>query len=209
VTDTPNLATQKTSNLALKPNKNKQSLLFLILVFSLPIILAKFALDQNWLNTGVTNQGTLLSEPLTLSDLNIDQTSYTKQWLIIYRLPEQCLQGCQKTLETVHNSYVALGKDMPRITPLLLKQKTLLPEQNERILASQWQVANLSEQAKTKLSNSQIVIADPLGNIILSYDTLITQLKAGQDNLQSTQQTLLGKAIIADMKKLLKYSKVG
>jgi hypothetical protein len=209
VTDSSNSHAHEDSELPLKPNKNKQSLILLFVVFALPIILAKFALDQNWLNTGVTNQGVLLTEQLTVKDLEIDQTKFSEQWLIIYLLPEHCLKNCQKTLETVHNSYVVLGKDMPRITPLLLKNHQLSPEENKRILASQWQVTQISEQAKAKLSDSQILIADPLGNIILSYDSMVTSQQLEQNNPQSNQQTLLGKAIIADMKKLLKYSKVG
>jgi hypothetical protein len=202
-------------------NKNKKSLLLLVVVFALPIILAKFALEQGWLDSGVTNQGILLTEPLTLKDLDIEQTLFSKQWLIVYSLPEQCDYSCQKTLETVHNSYVALGKDMPRITPLLLKRKELSSEQNQRLLASQWQVTQLSEQAKAKLKNTQIFIADPLGNIILSYqpisESFTTDNSAylehsqslNRKNRPSVQQTMLSKAIIADMKKLLKYSKVG
>jgi hypothetical protein len=49
------------------------------------------------------------------------------------------------------------------------------------------------------LITPQILIADPLGNIILSH----------QLPVNTQQQGVLGKAIIADMKKLLKYSKVG
>jgi hypothetical protein len=209
MTDTPNTLSQKELELPLKPNRNKQSLLLLVVVFALPIILAKCALEQNWLDSGVTNQGMLLEEPLTLSDLKIDQTQFSKQWLIIYRLPENCLKNCQQTLETVHNSYVALGKHMPRITPLLLKQKELLPEENKRLLTSQWEINLISEQAKAKLSSAKILISDPLGNIILSYDSITVDKQFDQDNPKLTQQVLLSRAIIADLKKLLKYSKVG
>ncbi len=215
-----NLAEQDTIS-PLTINKNKQSLLLLVAVFALPIILAKFALDQNWLNSGVTNQGELLTEPLTLNDLDIEKTAFSKQWLIVYSLPTTCDYNCQKTLETVHNSYVALGKDMPRITPLLLQNNELSSEQSQRLLTSQWQITQVSEQTKNKLIETQIFIADPLGNIILSYQPINDQLTARTSmNLEnnkpqqrekkpSIQQTMLSKAIITDMKKLLKYSKVG
>ena len=178
---------------------NRRSLLLLITVFILPILLAKLALENQWLDLGVTNQGELLTQPLTLTDLGMNEQEFTQQWLIIYRLPSQCPDMCLHSIETVHNSYVALGKDMPRVTPVLLKGNIFSAQQNKQLSKSQWQILALTPQMKNLLQGPQILIADPLGNIILSH-----QLPE-----QEQQQTSLGKAIIADMKKLLKYSKVG
>ena len=62
--------------------RNRRSLLLLMAVFILPILLAKLALDNQWLNLGVTNQGKLLTQPLTLKDLGISESELAKQWLI-------------------------------------------------------------------------------------------------------------------------------
>ncbi|MBU2892026.1 hypothetical protein KO495_01660 [Colwellia sp. D2M02] len=204
------------TDMVIKPNRNRQSLLLLLVVFALPVILAKLALEQKWLEFGVTNQGELINKSLTLTDLGIEQSQFEHQWLIMYLLPAQCHKSCQQTLETVHNSYVALGKEMPRITPVALKQHEFSVEQSQRLAKSQWQIMPMPQQALQHISSTQIVIADPLGNIILSYnphgdtasqlDSANTSAEAQSD---STQQTRLGKAIITDMKKLLKYSKVG
>ena len=178
---------------------NRRSLLLLITVFILPILLAKLALENQWLDLGVTNQGELLTQQLTLTDLGMNEQEFAQQWLIIYRLPSQCTDMCLHSIETVHNSYVALGKDMPRVTPVLLKENIFSAQQNKQLTKSQWQILALTPQMKNLLQGPQVLIADPLGNIILSH-----QLPE-----QEQQQTSLGKAIIADMKKLLKYSKVG
>jgi len=69
---------------------NRRSLLFVIAIFVLPIILAKFALNGDWLAKGVTNKGTLLTEELTLTQLGINNSAYDKQWLILYSLPQSC-----------------------------------------------------------------------------------------------------------------------
>ena len=90
--------------------KNRRSLLLLLTVFILPILLAKLALENQWLEQGVTNQGQLLTQQLTLTDLGINEEEFAQQWLIIYRLPSQCPDMCLHSIETVHNSYVALGK---------------------------------------------------------------------------------------------------
>jgi len=179
--------------------RNRRSLLLLIGVFILPILLAKLALDNQWLNLGVTNQGKLLAQPLTLKELGINESELAKQWLIIYRLPSVCPDVCLHSIETVHNSYVALGKDMPRVSAVLLKENIFSTQQSQQLAKSQWKIIALTPQMNNLLHEPQVLIADPLGNVILRH-----QLPE-QEQLQAA----FGKAIVADMKKLLKYSKVG
>lgn len=180
-------------------HKNRKSLLLVLFAFALPIILAKLALEQNWLALGVTNQGTLLNNELTLEKLGLKNELFKEQWLILYSLPKECLSSCLKTLETVHNTYVVLGKDMPRVTPVALKQQEFSPQQNQQLAKSQWQILTMPAQSKNFITQSQVLIIDPLGNVILSHFP----------PLEKDQQADFGKAILADMKKLLKYSKVG
>jgi hypothetical protein len=180
-------------------HRNRRSLLLLIGVFILPILLAKLALDNQWLNLGVTNQGKLLAQPLTLKELGINESELAKQWLIIYRLPSVCPDVCLHSIETVHNSYVALGKDMPRVSAVLLKENIFSTQQSQQLAKSQWKIIALTPQMNNLLHEPQVLIADPLGNVILRH-----QLPE-QEQLQAA----FGKAIVADMKKLLKYSKVG
>jgi hypothetical protein len=187
-----------TSNHA-SQKRSRRSLLLLITVFILPILLAKLALDNQWLNLGVTNQGKLLAQPLTLKELGIDESELAKQWLIIYRLPNTCPEMCLHSIETVHNSYVALGKDMPRVSAVLLKGNIFSAQQSKQLAKSQWKILALTPQMNNLLHGPQVLIADPLGNVILRH-----QLPE-----QEQLQPAFGKAIVADMKKLLKYSKVG
>ena len=181
------------------PNKSRRSLLLVLATFVLPIILAKFALEQQWLETGVTNKGTLLTNELTLEQLGLKTADFKQHWLILYSLPKQCSTSCQQTLETVHNTYVALGKDMPRVSPVALYQNELSSEQLQQISLSKWQLVAMSDQAKQQIIQSKIFIVDPLGNIFLSH-----QLPE-----KTAELPQFGKQILADMKKLLKYSKVG
>jgi len=184
-----------------KPNKKKsrRSLLLVIATFALPIILAKFALEQQWLEFGVTNKGVLLTDEITLKQLGIVNKQLEQQWVILLSLPSRCDKHCEKSLETVHNTYVALGKDMPRITPVALYQSDFSGLQMEQIKNSQWQLEVMSEEAKSYIKKSQVFLVDPLGNLFLSH-----QLPNDVADFP-----LLGKQIIADMKKVLKYSKVG
>ena len=179
--------------------KNRRSLLIVIAIFALPIILAKFALDGDWLATGVTNKGTLLTNELTLAQLGIEKSEFNEQWLMLYSLPTSCATNCQKTMAAVHNTYVALGKEMPRVTPVALYQHEFSTEQLQHLAKSQWQLVAMPIQAKQYIDKSQVLIVDPLGNVFLSHQI--------PDNAEQLPQ--FGKQILADMKKVLKYSKVG
>ena len=191
--------TQKSAPGEKVQQKNRRGLLLIIAVFALPIILAKFALEGNWLATGVTNKGTLLPNELTLEQLGVEIPAIEKQWLIIYNLPTHCDIQCQNTLEAVHNTYVALGKEMPRVTPIALYQNELSNDQLEQISKSQWQLMATPVKTKEHIKEPQVLIVDPLGNVFLSHQI--------PEKIEQLPQ--FGKQILADMKKLLKYSKVG
>ncbi|NQY62679.1 MAG: hypothetical protein HRT38_02965 [Alteromonadaceae bacterium] len=179
--------------------KSRTSLFVLLAAFALPIIIAKLALEQNWLDYGVTNKGSLLESELTLSQIGLNTADYDEKWLILYTLPEQCDDQCEKALESVHNTYVALGKEMPRVIPVALTQRPFSPEQIAQIKLSKWRVEDMPSIAKNLIEHSQVYIVDPLGNIIMAH-----QIPADVENLSQ-----FGKQILSDMKKLLKYSRIG
>jgi len=179
--------------------KSRRSLLLVVAAFVLPIILAKFALEGQWLATGVTNEGKLLTNELTLAQLGINKAEFNQQWLILYSLPAACNYDCEKTMEVVHNTYVALGKEMPRITPVAMYQSQFSAEQSQQLVKSQWQLVAMPASAQQLIKQSQVFIVDPLGNVFLSH-------QLPKNNSQLPQ---FGKQILSDMKKLLKYSKVG
>ena len=180
-------------------NKGKQSLLLLCAAFIIPIVLAKLALEQQWFNYGVTNQGQLLEQELTLTDLGLSVEDYEHKWLLIYNLPEQCDINCQQVLHSVNNTYIALGKEMPRVTPIALTNESLNAEALSQINQEKWLFKPLNSQANELLKTPQILIVDTLGNVVLSHALPKTE----------SDMPAFGKAILADFKKLLKYSRIG
>lgn len=179
--------------------KSRKNFILVLVVFALPIILAKFALEFDWLKLGVTNKGTLLTNELTLTQLGVDNSDFKHQWLILLSLPKECVSECEQTLQAVHNSYVALGKYMPRVTPVALYQHTFTEKQRKQIARSQWRTIAMTDKAKKIIDHPQVYIADPLGNVMMSY----------QIPTETQQLNVFGKQILADMKTLLKLSKVG
>ncbi|MGB0937563.1 MAG: hypothetical protein ACPGTQ_08895 [Colwellia sp.] len=193
------MSSTATSNKKNNQYRNRRTLIMVLVAFGLPILLAKLALENQWLEMGVTNKGQLLSNELTLEQLGINNENFAKQWLILYSLPEQCNENCEKALEAVHNTYVALGKEMPRVTPVAMTQSVLSKEQSDQVSKSQWQLVTMPSQAKQYIDHSQVFLVDPLGNVFLSHE-----LPKEHKDLPA-----FGKQILADMKKVLKYSKVG
>lgn len=179
--------------------KSRRTLLMVIAAFALPIIIAKLALEQQWLDYGVTNKGRLLESELTLAKLGLAANELPKQWLIIYAQPKICTELCEQILESVHNTYVALGREMPRVTPVALIKSPLSKVQSDRIAQSQWQVTAMPAETPHYINQAEVLLVDPLGNIILTHTP--------PTNNQDLND--FGKQILADMKKLLKYSRVG
>ena len=180
-------------------NKSRRSMLILLAVFIIPIVLAKLALNQQWFNYGVTNQGELIENELTLAKLGLNVDDFDHQWLMLYTLPENCDQQCETTFLSVNNTYIALGKEMPRVKPVALTQQALSAEQTAKIQIKKWHIQTMPALVKELITQSQVFIVDPLGNVILSHVI--------PSNAEQLPQ--FGKAILADFKKLLKYSRIG
>ena len=134
-------------------NKSRRSMLILLAVFVIPVALAKLALNQQWFNYGVTNQGQLLENELTLAKLGLNLTDFDHHWLLLYTLPASCDQQCEKTLVSVNNTYIALGKEMPRVMPVALTQQNLTDEQASKIQLKKWHVQAMPALAKVRLRN--------------------------------------------------------
>ena len=183
-----------------KPQKkSRRSLLMVIGAFVLPIVLAKLALTQNWLDYGVTNKGHLVENELTLKDLGVVHPDLNNMWLILYALPNHCNKQCEQTLHSVDNTFVALGREMPRVKNVALYQENLTLNQLNQIDVSKWSILPVPSMAHPMIKHPTVLLIDPLGNVILEHS-----LPASTED-----QAMFGKNILADMKKLLKYSKIG
>ena len=184
---------------ASEQKKSRRSMLYVCAAFIIPIVLAKLALELQWFDYGVTNQGQLLETPLTLEQLGLVTEDFDHHWLILYSLPQDCGFECQQTLSSVHNTFIALGKEMPRVTPVALVHQPLTTEQLSNIQPERWLIQPIPSLAKNIIEHSQALIVDPLGNLVLSH-------RPPQD---INTLPAFGKAILADLKKLLKYSRIG
>jgi hypothetical protein len=181
---------------------NKSMILIFVAVFLLPVILAKLALENGWFNQAATNKGTLIQPPMDMSSL---QTSVQEpKWKLVYVLPQECDQSCENALYSIVQVWSALGKHSDRAEAVVishansnaLQLEQLKTKQKVRIVESSEQNINLV--FKDNNANG-IFIADTLNNVILRYPL---QNDAEQSVLDSRD-------ILADMRKVLKLSRIG
>lgn len=178
----------------------RKSFLLVCAAFIIPIALAKLALNNQWLNYGVTNQGQLLEQPVSLEELSLAHIQPEQNWLIAYNLPAQCSTECVQVFNVLSNTYLALGKEMPRVQSVALTPTTALQNTSAAKLdTTRWQLHSQSEKTHKALSPGKVFIVDPHGNVVLIH----------QPPNNAEQLPAFGKAILADMKKLLKYSRIG
>ena len=177
--------------------KGRLVLIGLVLIFALPAIIAKTVLDQNWYTSGVTNSGELIEPRTTLADFGITVPMVGEGWLVGYIAPTECESLCEQQLHYLNQSYLALGKNKERVTPVVF-----VSEGNSLTGSLDKPALSLlagGDQLSTEFSPASIVIIDPLGQLVMEYKSV------------SEPSQLVGqsKGMIHDLRKLLKLSRVG
>ncbi|MFH4527850.1 cytochrome oxidase biogenesis cluster protein [Vibrio diabolicus] len=175
-----------------KVTKGRLMLIALVCTFALPAVIAKVILTQGWYQSGVTNRGVLV-EPYTTLEL-LGQESPLKEhgWQLAYVLPNECTEQCRQQLYLLQQSHVALGKYQERVVPVLW-QTELSGTVDVSITTMQ-----MNQSVTAKVKPGQILIVDPLGQLVMSYSP-----KPNEDLVS------FNKGMLADLRKLLKLSRVG
>ena len=184
-----------------KNQNNRSTLIIFVLVFLLPVILAWFALQGDWFNKGATNKGELMSPAVEMADILRGDKPV---WRIVYVMPEQCDARCKNALYSLNQVWVASGKAQERVVPSLL----VLPKSDVGAvekLSSETPIALINttstylDKVFKNQSVSGIFIADTLGNVILRYSL-------SEEQQQAVMQS---RDILADLRKVLKLSRIG
>lgn len=182
-------------------SNNKRNLLLLLLVFILPVVMAYLALTFDWFNKAATNKGELL-QPLIQAQTLLSESPNT--WQLMYIVPAVCNAECENAIYSVQQTQTATGKESDRVSVLFLTTD----DSASNGIAAIKKIAN----AKTLHTDSQsissmfaktdtnsIFIVDTLHNVVLRYPTTSDRQQAILDS----------RDILADLKKLLKLSRIG
>ncbi|MGR5192626.1 cytochrome oxidase biogenesis cluster protein [Vibrio rotiferianus] len=172
--------------------KGRIVLVSLICLFALPAIIAKVVLSQGWYETGVTNRGELVEPYITLEQLGQPSPLDEKGWQLAYVLPSVCEEQCQQQIHLMQQSHIALGKYQERVVPVIWTSE----ETNNVNLSIV--VMEMNDSLSSRVKAGQMLIVDPLGQLVMSYTP-----EANEDLVR------LSKDVLADLRKLLKLSRVG
>ncbi|MDY8147567.1 cytochrome oxidase biogenesis cluster protein [Vibrio sp. PBL-C16] len=175
-----------------KVTKGRLMLIALVCTFALPAVIAKVILTQGWYQSGVTNRGELVEPYTTLEQLGQESPLKDHGWQLAYVLPNECTEECKQQLYLLQQSHVALGKYQERVVPVVW-----LTEHSDPIEVSMLAM-QMNELVTAKVKPGQMLIVDPLGQLVMSYSP-----KPNEDLV------LLNKGMLADLRKLLKLSRVG
>ena len=180
------------------------------LIFLTPIIVlfASSALFYSGYSPqGTVNKGTLLEDPIQLSELKLDIDSgplkdeFPGKWSIVQFVSGDCLGKCWDTLYSSRQINIRLAKNSDRVVRYLINiGANNLSSQSIEKIAEEYPLLNtgtiqpelLPLSVSEKLQDSPYILFDPLGNGILIYDS-----------------TLPSGELLEDIKKVLQNSKIG
>lgn len=180
---------------------NRRTMLLLFVAFVVPVILAKLALEGDWFNKAATNKGQLM-EPVL--DFSIAYPEREKKWYLTYISDQPCLTQCELAVYSLSQLWVALGKEQDRVATAVLFTDPAQVEVAKASLEKDFLNYKTVENADLKrMFQNQpingIFIVDALGNVILRYPLYEEKQEA----------VLKSRDILADMRKLLKLSRIG
>ncbi|EWH08697.1 hypothetical protein DS2_16134 [Catenovulum agarivorans DS-2] len=192
---------EKTDNIQLTPGQSSINKWLLLVVFIAPACLAWLALQNNWFNIAVTNQGKLL-QPAVQIDIEKFPQHMQRKWVVAYFADAECSE-CQSAAYLISQVKIALGREQSRSEIAFISQS---PTPNHAIQSAYSDISWISLSQLPQLTKQSFYVIDPLGQVILQYNMNISH-PAGE--ALAEQDKKLGKAILADLRKLLKLSKIG
>lgn len=194
----------------MKISKQNSGRIIASLIFLTPIIVllsSSAMFYSGYTPEGTVNKGTLLSEPIQLSDLKLNVESgplvdeYPGKWSIVQFVSGDCEEKCWDTLYSSRQINIRLAKNSDRVVRYLinidqnnLSKESIVKIEEEYPLLNTGKInADLVPSSiSNKLKDSPYILFDPLGNGILIYDS-----------------TLPSGELLQDIKKVLQNSKIG
>lgn len=193
--------------------------------FIIPLLIAIFIAPflASWLlfnfsdlgkRAGTANHGRLITPPKPLPDLSLsdpvsgsNNLSLHGKWSLLYLVKGNCSDQCEKNLYVMRQLRLAMGKEVHRV------QRVLLVVNNDTAVLSADQLKDYKGQLVTIVNDREgeellanfkladedqpiradrLYLVDPLGNLMMTYPPAV---EPG--------------GIIKDLKRLLKYSRIG
>ena len=194
----------------MKISKKNSGRIIASLIFLTPIIVlitSSAMFYSGYTPEGKVNKGTLLPEPIQLSDLALKVDSgplvnqFPGKWSVVQFVSGDCTEKCWDTLYTSRQINIRLAKDSGRVVRYLINiDSNNLSKASTDKITNEYPLLNTGSinmdlvppSVNEKLKDSPYILFDPLGNGILIYDS-----------------TLPSGELLKDIKKVLQNSKIG
>lgn len=205
-----------TTSASTNPNNRRArtQLWWLIAIFFSPLAIAFFLYyGAGWRPAGSTNKGDLISPPrpvhaeqlLSPQDQPIEEQIFKDKWTLVYIGNGQCDTRCRDALTLMRQTRLALNDDVTRVRRVFLATEACcdmeyLDTEHEGLVtaradddADRELLATFPRYDEVPVERAgRIYIVDPLGNLMMSYAPDAPQ-----------------KALLEDLRKLLKLSHIG
>ena len=198
------------------PRRGQRQLVLLAALFFVPLAVAFWLYygPTSWRPVGGTNKGDLVDPAVPLPAVALAKPDGTRtgtdflqgKWTIAYLGDGACNERCREALYLSRQSRIALNKDMDRVQRVFLATGDCCDSEFLTAEHPDLAVAVLGNDADSQAllakipalggvppaTAGRLYVIDPLGNLVLSYSA------AAPD-----------KALLTDVKKLLRLSHIG
>lgn len=178
--------------------RGRLQLLLLLAVVIGPMLLASAMYQWRfWVPESRSYHGELLGNGQTLADLGVVATERTR-WQLLVTVPGECATECQRLVFLARQIHIGLNRDAARAAHALASAAPLSAVYDSQLQREYPQLARLPlqlqryQQVMGAQGGAQLWIVDPHGNLVLRYDAASK-----------------GKAILDDLRYLLKISQIG
>lgn len=212
------LSTEHSAQDKIQIRKNRKVILA---IFGIPVLVFIFSsllyylVNTKTVELGTVNNGELITPPLPFSQLQTRPLSDTElmfdqaesKWSFVVMGDQYCTDNCERMLYIARQSIIALAKKMGRVQLVYVTTDSAISTELAQRIKDEYQgiivVASerkaidqlFAAQDLDPLAEQQFFVVDPRGWLMMRYSA---------DNTQQDTLNVLGKAIVRDMKRLIK-----
>jgi hypothetical protein len=174
-----------------------QLLLILAVVIGPMLVASAMYYGRFWIPEARNYHGVLIGTGQTLDELGVHGVE-DNRWQLVVTAPGECEKNCKELVYLARQINIGLNRDATRATHLLATGQPLSGDYQALLQREYPQLGlyslqkNEYDKAAADVKAPQLWIVDPMGNLVLRY---------GAESK--------GKAILEDLRHLLKISQIG
>lgn len=181
----------------------RYTMALLVATFVLPFVLGTGLYLSGWRPEKFGNHGDLIQPPRPMPETGLLQADgrplptaeLRGKWLLMLPIEGSCGASCRESLQQMSNVHLALNKEQGRLRRVLVSTEGSPPFAELQQTYPDLLVAKLDPEASAEWASTLdntgqgLLIADPLGNVIMRYDEAAEM-----------------RGVHKDLERLLKYS---